>query len=190
MPRLPRRLTIAFIFLMSFAFGQSKESKDSQSEWKEFRFADDGFAIKLPRAPKQTDVANGRQYRLYWNESWDADGAVELNLIVNSLPTDSVAWLANMRKMLSESPRVPWPVSVLPSPPGGVRWSSYEVVVDGNPAIESDAPRNALQAGYQRMQCLNNRVYSFEAGFPKGSDRPKIIDQVLKSFHVGTTHSK
>jgi len=184
MTRLAGCLTFALLLVAPFSTGQSADSGPSKSEWKEFSFEADGFAIRLPQAPKQTGVIDGTQYRLYWNESWDADKAIVLNLIVNRGSADCAAWLTDLRNVLNHPPH----------PPGGlpvdVEHSAHEVTIDGSPAIVSEANRNAMQAGYQRNQCLNGRVYHFEAGFPKGSGRPEIVDQMLSSFRVIAADAK
>ena len=159
----------------------------SSANWKEYSFSEYGFAISLPEAPKESGIKDGKQYRLYWNGSYDAAESIVLNLRTQHSRTDCAAWLADIRKRLSETPHAPFPLS---DPPGGVHWADYEVTIDGKPAIEGDAPRNALQAGYQRMQCLDDRVYNFEAGFPKRTTKPEIIDQILKTFHLIAKEAK
>lgn len=157
------------------AIAQANSTKDkSDRRWREYVYADYGFAITVPEAPKETAVSNGTQYRLYWNEDWDK--GVVVNLTATRDFTDCAAWLT-------------WARDTFDNP--GTETLSKVVTINGNPSIEASVPQmNSLQAGYERHQCLNNKLYNFEARWPKGQSKPEIVDRVLKSFRLLTTEAK
>jgi hypothetical protein len=188
------RVTLSFtsaamavlISLLSFVAAAQVPSSHNgtpQSTKKEYVYPDYGFAITVPQPPKETGVTGGTQFRLYWNESWDADKAVVLNLTAGRGPTDCEAWLNWERDTIAKYSSATF--HGLP-----VTASSKVVTIEGNLAVESEAMRNAMQAGYQRQLCLNYRLYSFEAGFPKGQQRPEIIDEILKTFRILAQEAK
>ena len=121
-----------------------------------------GFAITVPRVPKETPIKNGAQYRLYWDEKTNA----VVNLMAYQSPTDCSAWLAWARNTFKDAN------------------STRVITMKGMPTIEGDANRNSLQAGYQRRHCVNGRMYSFEAGWPKDQGKPPIVGRIMDSFRL------
>lgn len=151
-------------------------SHSGPTRWKEYIYPAYGFAVTLPEAAEEIGVKNGTQYRLYWDEDKD----VVVNLTANLGFTDCASWLD-------------WAKSTFKQPPPGSPFqvSSKLVTIDGDPALESDRLQaNDLQAGYNRQQCLDGRLYSFEARWPKGQRRPTIVNRIIKSFRVLATETK
>jgi hypothetical protein len=141
-----------------------------------------GFAVTAPQIPKETGTKSGTQYLLYVDDDSDA----VLNLSAERGPIDCAAWQGWAKKTFKH----PGPKNAFQYPPDDLH-SSYPVaasgkVVDrnGSVAIEADAPRNAMQAGYQLHQCLEARLYHFEAGWKKGGTKPPVIDEIVSSFHL------
>jgi hypothetical protein len=183
---------LTLVVCASTAFAQktddAKAKPTSEPAWKEYAYPAYRFAITVPQEPKETLVKSGSQYRLYWDE----DAKVVINLVAERGPTDCSAWLAWANSTFKHAGpkdafkyRPPALLSVFP-----VVASSRVVTIDGSPALEAEAPRNTLQAGYQRHQCSNSRLYHLEAGWPKGQNKPPIVGRVLNSFRVLTEESK
>ena len=151
-------------------------SRSGPTRWKEYIYPAYGFAVTLPQAAKESGVKNGTQYRLYWNE----DKGVVVNLTAQLGFTDCASWLDWAKGAFNQPP-----------PDSPFQVSSKLVTIDGEPAIESEVLQaNDLQAGYNRQQCLDGRLYGFEARWPKGQRRPTIVNRIIKSFRVLAKETK
>jgi hypothetical protein len=172
---LRRRVIFAAAFsacgCIAFAqqINQASQKKKSQPEWKEYAYPAYGFAITVPQVPKETPLKNSTQYRLYWDS--DADVVVDLDVTSSSTGFCS-EWLASARRVLKDS-----------------RITSV-VTINGTPTVEGDGDRNGLQAGYQREQCINERLYNFEAGWPKDQSKPPVVGRVVSSFRLLPVQTK
>jgi hypothetical protein len=179
---------LAFIACASIAIAQqtddAQQKASLQSAWKEYSYPAYGFAITAPQEPKETGVKNGTQYLLYWDE----EANVVVNLSTEREPNNCSAWLAWVESVFIH----PGPKNAFVYPPANVgstravAASSKLVTIDGYPTLEADSPRNALQSGYQRCQCLDGILYQFEAGWEKGQSKPPIVDRVVSSFRLLT----
>ena len=136
-----------------------QQTKEGSGALKRYSFSSDGFAISSPQPPKLTSLKDSTEYGLYWNESTH----VVIYLSVSRGPVDCTAWNAWAKSLNGNATRV--------------------TTVEGNPALETYAPRNGLQEGYELQQCIDGKVYHFGSGWPKGEPKPPIIDEVVKSFH-------
>jgi hypothetical protein len=160
----------------------SPEATANQSTWheytcpKEYALTTYGFAITLPQAPEETGVIDGTQYRLYWNDSWDADTQIVVNLTAIKTPTDCAGWMASARKSLNQP---------LPAPFANLKpiAKSHEVMISGNPSIEGEFP-GPRRTEYYRDQCLSGTVFHFYARWPPRQARPEIVNRILDSFRL------
>ena len=155
-------VAVAFSTCLCITFAQDNDhaTQKKKSAWKEFTFPAYGFAITLPQAPKETPVKNGTQYRLYW----DSDADFVVSLYARSTSTDCSDWFAWAGKTFEHS------------------FATRVTTIKEVPTIEGDWDRNTLQAGYQRDQCINARLYTIEAGWPKGKTKPAIVGRIVNSF--------
>jgi len=139
-----------------------QQTKNDSENWKLYSYASDGFAIVSPQLPLLTYQGEYTQYRVYWNEETD----VVINVSFNRKPVDCSARNAWAKGLVGNVIRV--------------------ITVSGHPALESTGNRNALQSGYTLDQCVDGRVYRFEAGWTLGNPKPPLIEKVLSSFKVAS----
>ena len=179
---------LTFVTCVSIALAQqtddARQKPNLEPAWKEYSYPAYGFAITAPQEPKETGVNNGTQYRLYWDENAN----IVINLTAERGPANCSDWIAWAKSAFKH----PGPPNAFKYPPPDLHSvypaaaSRKVVTIDGNPALEGKAPRNSLQAGYQRHECLEGRLYHFEAGWGKGQSKPPIVDRVVNSFHLLT----
>jgi hypothetical protein len=157
----------------------SPEATANQSTWHEYacpkEYADTtyGFAITLPQAP----IKDGTEYRIYWNDSWDADTQIVVNPTAVETPTDCAGWMASARKSLNQPLPAPMGLKLKPIA------KSHEVTISGNPSIEGEFPE-PRRTEYYRDQCLNGRVFHFYARWPPRQARPEIVNRIFDSFRL------
>lgn len=179
-------LSTVFVTCVSLAVAQQANDKSrestSQTRSKEYAYPVYGFAVTAPQIPKETSTRSGTAYLLYLD---DDSGAV-LNLTAERGPTDCAAWESWAKSAFKHAGSK----NAFKYPPADLH-SSYPVAAsgkvvnrNGSAAIEADAPRNARQSGYQLHQCLDGRLYHFEAGWKKDETKPRVIDEIVSSFHL------
>jgi hypothetical protein len=155
--------TLAMFVCVCMAFSQQSQKGQKQKvAWDEYVYREYGFAITAPQVPKESSVSSGTQYRLYWDE--DAD--IVVNLTAEKDTRDCSIWFAAAKKTDEDSK------------------INRAAMIAGTPTVENNGMRNSLQAGYERLQCINGRMYHFEAGWPKDQKKPPIVDRIVKSFRV------
>ena len=174
---LTKLFVIMTVLLAAFALGRDGAS----SRWNEYSFPDDNFAIRSPQQPKQWKVINGLAYGFYF----DQETRAVLNLLVERGQSCS-DWLGWAQRTFGHSEET----STLKNKYSNSR-SIYPVSsngklikVNGNTAVESSTPRNAMQSGYQLSECSGERAYHFEAGWPKDGEKPAVVDQIIQSFRI------
>ena len=182
------RKLATFVLMFGSAFCLTAQQTDIAT-WKDYTYPASGFAVKAPQQPHETGTNSGTQYLLYWDE----DNDVVLNLIAERGPIDCAAWerwAKNTFKHSGPKNAFKYPPSKVSSPVIPVSASGKVATVDGKAVIEADAPRNAIQDGYQRHECANGKLYHFEAGWRKGERKPEVVDEVIKTFTVLPSDTK
>ena len=189
MTRSHRMMIFAAVFVACVSWAvAAQESSDksgestSQTTSQEYVFPLYGFAVTAHQIPNETGVSSGTQYLLYSDDDWLS----VLNLTAERGPTDCAAWESWVESAFKHA----GPKNAFQYPPADLH-SSYPIAAsgkivnrNGSVAIEAEAPRNAMQAGYQLHQCLDGRLYHFEAGWKKDGAKPRVIDEIVSSFRL------
>ena len=142
----------------------AQPQQHATGSWNNYSYPADGFAVSSPQLPKQNQIISGTAYRLYWNE--DTDVVVSLSVT----KSDCSVWDNWAKSHLGNATRL--------------------VTVNGKPAFELKPSRNPLQAGYELTQCVDGRLYWFEAHWKQGDPKPAIITRIISSFQPLTRTTK
>ena len=162
MIRLLSRLVL--LGLATLAFGQ----RQSRS-WKEYVYADDGFAVTLPSAPvPHKDPANPTMnvYTVALGaDSW-------LSLRVDHQNRDCATTLAELRN------------GALKGKSGIDPSSIKDVSVGGHAGLEYEYSPAADRISSDRFYCVNGHFYAFSVGRPISKTRPVAVDRIISSFRI------
>lgn len=137
--------------------------------WKEYTFADDGFAVTLPEAPS-TDSRSSLPEMAVYTVSLLPDS--KLRLQVSHRNRDCDATLAQLRK------------GAIQGKSGADRASLKEVSIDGHPGVEYQYKNGISRAFSDRLYCVNGKFYWFSSYWPDTQPRPAGVDRIVKSFRL------
>lgn len=164
-------LFIAASLLVTPLFAQSP-----QSGWKEYSYANDGFAVSAPAEPafakqdKPTAAGNVETHN-YTIELGNNSGVMISSAQFQGQTTES-------SKMLLQRARDGALNAV-----NGKLVSEQEITLQGFPGLEFQFANDAFHARV-RMYLLKTRLVTSMAIAPKGSDLPANADKVLSSLKL------
>jgi len=136
--------------------------------WKEYVFADDGFAITVPDVPYPHPDTQLPEMTVY-TVSLQSD--VKLSLRVSHQNRDCDATLAELKD------------GALKGKSGIDPSSVKDLFVDGHPGVEYQyglGDRSSLD----RFYCVNGRFYSFSSSWSHNQPRPAAVARAVSSFRL------
>ena len=142
--------------------------------WKEYVFADDGFAITVPASPREHADPDNPEFTVY---SLPPPDKAILNLRVSHQNRDCASMLAQLKEgaLRGES-------GILPS---SVRTPS----LGGSPGLEYEWT-GPVHTSSDRFYCVSGKFYAFSASWPRGTDRPSVIIRAISSFRLLGSETK
>jgi len=139
--------------------------------WKEYVYADDGFAVTLPWAPAQRNDPNNESITVY---TVSFDGS-DLSLRVDHRTRDCAATLNELKEGALKNKQPKQPIN-----PASVK----DVSLGDSPGLEYEFEAGSMYRGYNRSYCVNGHFYIFSADWPGSKARPTAVDRVMESFHL------
>lgn len=146
------------------------------ASWKEYVFADDGFAITFPESPIPHPDAWLPEMTVY---SVSVTPFARLSLRVSHEDRDCAETLAQLKDRALEGK-------------SGINPSSVtEVSVDGHPGVEYQYKLDTDLSSSDRFYCVNGRLYTFSSNWPSSGPQPAGVLRIISSFRLlGTTLRK
>lgn len=162
-----RRLScLVLLSITTLALGQ----RQSWS-WKEYVYADDGFAVTLPSAPVSHKDPTNPDINVY---TVDFGGGSGLSLRVVHQTRDCAATLKEFKEGTTKE-RPADPVN-----PASVK----DLLVDGRPGLEYEFKHGSDRTVYNRLYCVNGHFYAFSVARPISTPRPAAADRIIDSFRI------
>jgi hypothetical protein len=134
--------------------------------WKEYVFADDGFAITLPEAPNPHPDAALPDMTVYTVSV--LPGAI-LSFRVSHENRDCMEGLAQLKDDARKGKSDGDPSSV------------KDVSIDGYLGVEF---QYANRSSSDRFYCVNGRFYTFSSSWPSTQPCPAAITRIINSFRL------
>jgi hypothetical protein len=152
--------------------GKAPSIIQSQTVWKEYVFADDGFAITLPDTPKPHADATLPDFTVY---SVSLPGNTMLSLRVSHQDRDCAATLAQLKD------------GALKGKSGIDPSSVKNPSIDGNQGLEYEYTVSRDGGSCERFYCVIGRFYAFSIRWLGTQVPPDSVDRVLSSFRLLNT---
>jgi|HubBroStandDraft_1064217.scaffolds.fasta_scaffold00003_88 hypothetical protein len=152
--------------------GKAPTTIKSQTEWKEYVFGDDGFAVTLPDSPKPHSDATLPEFTVY---SVSLPGNAMLSLRVSHQERDCAATLAQLRD------------SALKGKSGIDPSSVKNPSIDGNQGLEYEYTLSRDGGSSDRFYCVNGRFYAFSMRWLGTQAPPPSVGHVVASFRLLNT---
>ena len=152
--------------------GSPTEGKPRQRQvvlWKEYIFADDGFAITLPEAPSTNSDPSLPEMNVF---TVSVLPDTKLRLQVSRQNRDCSATLAQLRDGAIQGKSGADPKSV------------KEVSIDEHPGLEYQYRNGTERSLSDRLYCVNGKFYWFSSNWPSAQPRPSGVDRILSSFRL------
>jgi hypothetical protein len=158
-------------------------TSSQQTGWKEYVYANDGFAATFPVAPnahKDSQVRDGTAYTLSFK-----DAQITLHVVnyPNGCGEAFAQYVGMVRKTMQQLRE-----GTLDQSQSGFRGdpaSVKEFALGGFPAIEHE--QEVLQSGekdYERWNCVQKRLYIFTAAWPRQRPKPMDVIRIVDSFRL------
>jgi hypothetical protein len=139
------------------------------ASWKEYVFADDGFAITFPESPNPHPDAWLPEMTVY---SVSVTPFARLSLRVSHEDRDCAETLAQLKDGALKGK-------------SGINPSSVtDVSVDGHPGVEYQYKLDADLSSSDRFYCVNSRFYTFSSNWPGSGPRPAGVLRIISSFRL------
>jgi hypothetical protein len=139
------------------------------ASWKEYVFADEGFAITLPEAP------NPHPDPVLPDMTVDTVSLLPgagLTLRVSHEIRDCTEVLAQLKD------------DALKVKSGTEPSSEKDVSVDGYPGVEFQYNLDANRSSFHRFYCVNGRFYTFSSVWPSTQPLPAAAVRIVSSFRL------
>lgn len=163
-----------------------KSAVNRNQSWSEFVSEKDGFAMMLPEAPsphKDTQLADGTAYTVHLR------GNVTLTLHVGIFP-EGCGDVFN-KHLAAVKEDIPQAKQSKPTKTDQFRRldisSVREFKAAGYPAVEYEQEVTDSQGKvrfYQRLECVDKRLYIFGAAWPAGSPKSADVTRAVDSFRL------
>ena len=139
------------------------------ASWKEYTFADDGFAITLPDATTPHPDATLPETTVY---TVSVPPDAKLSLRVSHQDRDCATTLAQLKD------------GALKGKAGIDPSSLIEISINGYPGVEYQYKLGPGFYSSDRFYCVNGRFYMFSIAWPLNQSRPATAMRVLNSFRL------
>jgi hypothetical protein len=150
---------------------QKQAQKQQQSQWREYVYPQDGFAITLPSAPNPHYDGGDRHINVYTV----AMGKTVVSLRAISRLMDCETALSEMWDKAENTRNPNEPV---------IKGSLKQISPAGMKGLEYETEMGSGQRSLHRFQCADeHKFYIFNVGYA-GKQRPAEVDRIIKSFHV------
>lgn len=158
-------IILLFALIMWSSFTSAQEKADA---WKQYVFAEDGFAITVPQDPKPHPDSTLPDMTAYTVSL----GRGRITLRVSHQNRDCTSTLRELKEGASAGKGNINPASVT------------DVFVDGNPGIEYRYTLNSSYLVSDRFYCVNGKFYSFSTAWQSNQPFPKDATRIISSFHL------
>lgn len=160
----PTSYLIIVLIFAGFALSQQRTS-----DWKEYTFPTDGFAITLPKEPTAHSEAGLSDTTVY-SAPIGSNAKVSLHVVHKDL--DCAATISQLKDDARAGK-------------GDIDSASVKDVTLGKyQGVGYDWKMSSDLDGYELTYCTHSRIYAFSAGWPRSNPRPAALARVLKSFRL------
>lgn len=139
------------------------------ASWKEYVFANDGFAITFPESPNPHPDAALHEMTVY--STFVTPGA-RLSLRVSHENRNCAETLAQLKD------------GALKGKSGIDPSSVTDVSLDGHPGVEYQYKLDTDLSSSDRFYCVNGRFYTFSSNWPGRGPRPADVLRIISSFRL------
>jgi hypothetical protein len=139
------------------------------ASWKEYVFADDGFAITFPETPRPHLDQKHPEMTVYTVFTL---ASAKLSLGVLHDNRDCAATLAELKDGALKGKSAIDPSSL------------KDLSIDGHPSVEYQYKASAGRVSSDRFYCVNGHFYSFSFEWPISTSRPASISRIINSFRI------
>lgn len=154
------------VFLSVLACAAVAVAQQQPEHWKEYIFAEGGFAITLPEAPKPHTDASIPDMTVY-----SAPKAM-LTLRVSHQNRDCSNTLGQLRNGASQGK-------------SGIDSTSVrELSIEGYPGLEYEWRREGGFTAADRFYCVNGKFYSFSTSWHTGQSELEAARKAIDSFRL------
>jgi hypothetical protein len=147
----------------------AENAEPHMDSWKEYTFADDGFAITVPESPNPHPDATLPDVTVY---TVSVLPGTKLSLRVSHQKKDCASTLAQLKDgaLMGKS---------------GIDPSSVKYVsVDGHPGMEYQYRDDSDLFSADRFYCVNGVFYMFSVRWPSTQPQPAAVARIVSSFRL------
>lgn len=166
---MKRKISAGIILILNcavLALGQKRPP------WKEYVYADDGFAVTLPSAPlphKDLTMPHMNTYTVHLSDD------VGITLRVSQERRDCVSTLATLKDGALHGKQLEQPIDSS---------SVKDFSLNGHSGVEYEFAASPSQKIYDRFYCVQDRFYIFTAHWPTKGPRPADLTRIIESFRL------
>jgi hypothetical protein len=147
-------------------------AQDHLLSWKEYVYANDGFAVTLPYAPTPHPDPNNTNITVYTVHP-SADISVSLRVVNETRDCASTLSTLKDGALHGRQPRQPIdPLSV------------KEFSVNGYPGVEYQFQSGPGHTTYDRYYCVTGKFYIFSADWAGNGAKPSAVTHIVNSFRL------
>jgi hypothetical protein len=147
----------------------AENAEPHMDSWKEYTFADDGFAITVPESPNPHPDATLPDMTVY---TVSVQPGTRLSLRVSHQKRDCASTLAQLRD------------GALKGKSGIDPSSVKDVRVDGHLGVEYQYKDDSGLFSAERFYCVNGMFYMFSARWPSSQPQPAAVERIVSSFRL------
>jgi hypothetical protein len=161
--------SLVVLSVFTAAQGTTASTQHQNSEWKEYAFPEDGFAITLPEAPHPHPDAALPEMTVY---TVSLPPNSKFSLRVSHQDRDCAATLSELRD------------GALKGKSGIDPKSVKDVSVAGHPGLEYQYKLGSDRFSADRFYCVNGRFYTFSTSWPSAQPLPQAGTRIVSSFRL------
>lgn len=143
--------------------------KNKESQWKEYTYVRDSFAIRAPGSPRIYPDPQASDVQIY---RWELASQVIFTIHSGVRPN----CLDVLAKMKNEPPKNQFGENV----PGSMK----DISLNGHKGLEYEAILVTGRRAFERLYCAKERSYSVTVAFPGNQTKPIEADRMFSSFRL------
>jgi hypothetical protein len=170
---------------------ESPRKGRGQQQWREYSYPNDGFAIRLPERvdPHEDGSLSTATFKAFtvttpYAYTFHVAENSFLTLHVITFPSGCAEFFSQYQSLIrrGNTPDTA-KMGIQPDP----SMSKRELEAGGYPAVETEhSEAGPSSRYYDRMQCVDKKLYVFTARWPLGSQKPLEISRAIDSFRILT----
>jgi hypothetical protein len=167
MMRVQSELIVLIALITSFVAAAQKAG----TEWKEYVFSADNFAVTAPYAPSPHPDIAFKDATAYTVNFPNTDDGVTLRVMHE--PHDCGAYLGALKSGVQAGKQ-----------PGADPSSLKDISFDGHPGVQYEWRVNQSRIIQERYYCINNHFYAFFIDHPKNRPLSAQVTRLISSLRL------